>query len=238
MGRTRKPTLQDLNPNATAVEEVVKTSLYWFGMLPAQKPFKIKKPCRDKNKLTNDYYEYVETTSEELWSGDVNQWVGQCPWRQSLSVNGFSFDAFTETLMRPVGTQGTGNFNKVSWPGVVREMDEETFKQVINQCYRHVIRVGRDGKGSEINLDQPKSYQQFDNGVEQSVKEAYNPKTDTFFAHYVYLVKLEADPEQYEPETYYRLALAWAEFFKESPKSVAQMYPRQIPTVKAPQASP
>lgn len=224
MGRTKVPTLQELKPEATSFEEVPQTALYWFGMLPASNSFKIKRPTREKDSKTGDYYTYVDVTSQELWEGEVNQWVGKCPWKQSLSVNGLSFDAFTETLMRPVGTQG-GILNRHSWPGAVMELDAERFKHVIAQCYRNVIRV-KDGIGKDINLDQPRSYQMFNDGTEKVVTEQYNPRTDTYFAHYVYMVKLDdAKPEEYDPGTYYRLAMPWDEFFKRGPKSVAEAYP-------------
>lgn len=223
MGRTKNPTLQDLKPEATAFGEVPQTALYWFGMLPATSSFKIKRPTREKDSKTNDYYTYVEVTSQELWEGEVNQWVGRCPWKQSLSVNGLSFDAFTETLMRPVGTQG-GILNRHSWPGAVMEMDNERFQHIIRQCYRHVIRV-KDGAGKEINLDQPKSYQMLNDGTEKVITESYNPRTDTYFAHYVYMVKMDAKPEEYDPGTYYRLAMPWNQFFTDCPKSVAEVYP-------------
>src|SRR6185436_9369135 len=107
MGRTKKLTAIELNPDSLAMTDVLPTSLYWFGMLPAQETFKLKKPTREKDPKTGDYFTYEDTTSQELWEGEVNQWVGRCRWKQSLSVNGLSFDAFTETLMRPVGAQGT-----------------------------------------------------------------------------------------------------------------------------------
>jgi len=225
MGRTKRLTTEQRHPDATAVEEVVPVSLYWFGMLPAQGTFKLKKPTREKDPQTNDYFTYVNVTTQELWEGDVNQWVGRCPWKQSLSVNGLSFDAFTETLMRQVGASaGADGLNKISWPGAVAELDEERFRHVISECYRNVIRI-KDGVGKEIHVSQPKSYQMLPNGEERYVPEGFNPRTDTFFAHYVYIVKLEADPTEYDSSTYYRLAAAWNEFFNQPPKSVAEMYP-------------
>jgi hypothetical protein len=232
MARPKKqPTFQELNPDATSFEEVTSTSLYWFGMLPAKQPFRIKKPCRDKDPKTGDYYTYMETTSQELWEGDVNQWIGKCPWKQSLSVNGLGFDAFTETLMRPVGTQGE-ILNKLSWPGAIQEMEDDKAKRAIENCYKNVMRI-QNGLGKEINLDQPRSYTMSENGIEKVTKEAFSPRTDTYFAHYVYLIKLEAKPDDYDRSTYYRLALSWDEFFKSPPASIAEMYPRtQAPTME------
>lgn len=223
MGRTKRLTPQEMHPDSTAVADVQATSLYWFGMLPAQGTFKIKKPTREKDPQTNDYYSWIDVTSQELWEGEVNQWVGRCRWKQSLSVNGFSFDAFTETLMRAVGAPGD-SLNKLSWPGAVTELDEERFRHVINHCYRNVIRL-KDGIGKEISLDQPKSYMMLDSGEERSTKEAFNPKTDTYFAHYVYLLKVDGNPQDFDQSTYYRLAQSWDEFFSGPPKSVAEMYP-------------
>ena len=225
MGRTLKPTLQDLKPEATAFEEVAQTSLYWFGMLPATGTFKIRRNTREKDARTNDYFTYADVTSQELWEGEVNQWVGKCPWRQSLSVNGLAFDAFTETLMRAVGQQG-GLLNRVSWPGMVGEFDAERAKKVITDCYRNVIRV-KDGFGKEINLGQSTSYMMSADGSEHVTTEKYNPRTDTFFAHYVYYIKLDANPLEYDPSTYYRLAMQWNEFFRTPPKSVAEMHPME-----------
>lgn len=223
MGRTKKLTSLELNPDSLAMTDTLPTSLYWLGMLPAQEPFKLKKPTREKDPKTGDYYTYEDTTSQELWEGEVNQWVGRCRWKQSLSVNGITFDAFTETLMRPVGANG-GTLNKHSWPGAVAELDEERFKHIVEQCYRNVIRL-KQGIGIDVSLDQPKSYMMLDNGVEKVSKEGYNPRTDTFFAHYVYLVKVDGNPQDYDQSTYYRLAASWDDFFNRSPKSVAEMYP-------------
>jgi hypothetical protein len=223
MGRTKRLTPQELNPDSLAMTDVLPTSLYWLGMLPAQETFKLKRPTREKDAKTGDYYTYEDTTSQELWEGEVNQWVGRCRWKQSLSVNGITFDAFTETLMRPVGAQG-GTLNKISWPGSIAEQDEERFKHIVEQCYRNVIRL-RQNVGTDICIDQPKSYMMLDNGTEKSTKEGYNPRTDTFFAHYVYILKLDANPQEYDQGTYYRLASSWDDFFKKSPQSVAEMYP-------------
>lgn len=223
MGRTKKLTTAELNPDSLSMTDTLPTALYWFGMLPAQGSFKLKKPTREKDAKTGDYYTYEDTTSQELWEGEINQWVGRCPWKQSLSVNGFAFDAFTETLMRQVGAQAA-TLNKLSWPGAVAELDEERAKHIIEQCYKNVIRL-RQGIGVDINLDQPKSYMMLDNGSEKVIKEAYNPRTDTYFAHYVYIIKTDANPQEYDTTTYYRLAYSWDDFFKKSPKSVAEMYP-------------
>jgi hypothetical protein len=233
MGRTMKtPTLQDLKPEATAFAETPATGLYWFGMLPATGTFKIKRNVREKDPRTGDYYTYAEVTSQELWEGEVNQWVGKCPWRQSLSANGLSFDAFTETLMRAVGQQG-GVLNRHSWPGAVAEFDKERADKIISDCYRNVIRV-KDGLGKEINLGQPVSYMMTPDGTEKYSTEKYNPRTDTFIAHYVYFVKLEEDPQGFAPDTYYRLAMPWAEFFRTPPKSVAEAYPLEKSKAEAP----
>lgn len=225
MGRAKKLTSQEMHPDATAVEDVLPTALYWFGMLPAQGSFKLKKPSREKDPQTNDYFTYVDVTSRELWESDVNQWVGRCRWKQSLSVNGMAFDAFTETIIQQVGGAGSPTgLNKLSWPGAVAEIDDERFKHIIDQCYKNVIRM-KDGVGRELHVEQPKSYMMFPNGTEKSSPEGYNPRTDTYFAHYVYMLKLEADPREYDKETFYRLAYSWDEFFKEPPLSVAEMYP-------------
>lgn len=233
MGRTLKPTLQDLKPEATSVEETPQTALYWYGMLPATGSFKIKRNTREKDPHTNDYYTYTEVTSQELWEGAVNQWVGRCPWRQSLSINGLSFDAFTETLMRAVGQQG-GILNRVSWPGMVSEFDEQRAKKIVADCYRNVMRV-KDGLGKEINLGQATSYTMAPDGRESYTAERYNPRTDTYYAHYVYMVKLEANPLEYDASTYYRLAMQWNEFFRSPPQSVAEAYPLlEKPKAEAP----
>jgi hypothetical protein len=226
MGRTLKPTLQDLKPEATSFEETPQTALYWFGMLPASGSFKLKRPTREKDPRTNDYYTYADVTSQELWEGEVNQWVGKCPWKQSLSINGLAFDAFTETLMRAVGQQG-GLLNRHSWPGAIGEFDEQRFKDIIKQCYRNVVRV-KDGIGKDISLDQSRSYQMLNDGTEKVSLEQYNPRTDTYFAHYVYVVKIEGKkPEDFDAGTYYRLATSWDEFFRNPPKSVAEAYPME-----------
>lgn len=224
MGRTKLPSIQDLHPESTAPEEAPVTALYWYGMLPATGSFKIKKRTREKQSSTNDYFEYVDVNSQMLWEGEFSQWIGKCPWKQSLSVNGHSFDAFTETLMRPVGA-AAGLLNRTSWPGAVSEMDPEKFKHVVDQCYKNVIRVERDGFGKDINLNQPKSYTMTPQGEERVITEAYNPRTDTYFAHYVYIVKLDTPPEKSDPSVYYRLAMQWNEFFRTPPQSVAEMYP-------------
>lgn len=236
MGRTVKaPTLQDLKPEATAFEETPQTALYWFGMLPATGSFKVRRNTREKDPRTNEYYTYVDVTSQELWEGEVNQWVGKCPWRQSLAANGLSFDAFTETLMRAVGQQG-GVLNRHSWPGAVCEFDKDRAAKIIDDCYKNVIRV-KDGLGKEINLGQLSSYMMDNAGGEHGATEKYNPRTDTFIAHYVYMIKLDAKPEEYARDTYYRLAMSWDEFFKNPPKSVAEMYPRKA-KVEGPEAAP
>ena len=232
MGRTMKPTLQDLKPEATAFAETPQTALYWFGTLPATGTFKVKRHTREKDPRTGDYHTYVDVTSEELWGGEVNQWVGKCPWRQSLYVNGLSFDAFTETLMRAVGQLG-GPLNRHSWPGAVAEFDQERADKIVADCYRNVIRV-KDGIGKDINLGQPTSYTMGPDGTERSSLEKYNPRTDTFLAHYVYFVKIEEDPQKFDRETYYRLALPWAEFFRNPPKSVAESHPLEKPKAEAP----
>jgi len=225
MGRTAKtPTVQELTPEATSFD-VTATSLYWFGMLPATGTFKQKQSTREKDSQTNDYFTYVDVTSQQLWEGEVNQWVGKCPWKQSLSVSGLSFDAFTETRLRAVG-QDASTLNKISWPGAITELEEDRFKHVIGQCYQNVIRM-EDNVGKDINLNGPKrgTYMMLDSGVEKSTKEQFNPRTDTYFAHYVYIVKLEADPRKYDRSSYYSLAMPWNEFFIDPPKSVAELYP-------------
>jgi hypothetical protein len=223
MGRTKKLTAQEIHPDATAIADAPPTALYWCGMLPAQGTFKLKKPTREKDSQTNDYFTWIDVTSQELWESEVNQWVGRCRWKQSLSVNGFSFDAFTETLMRQVGTPGD-NLSRHSWPGAIIELDEDRFKHIVEQCYRNVIRL-KNGMGHEICIDQPKSYMMRQDGSETSIKEGYNSRTDTFVAHYVYAMKVDVDPQQFDRDTYYRLAFAWDEFFKTPPQSVAEMYP-------------
>ena len=225
MGRTKIPTLQDLKPEATSFEEAPQTALYWFGMLPATGSFKVKRNTREKDPRTNEYHTYVDVTSQELWEGEVNQWVGRCPWRQSLAVNGLAFDAFTETLTRAIGQQG-GVLNRVSWPGMVGEFDEARAKKVIADCYKNVIRV-KDGLGKEINLGQLTSYVMGPDGSESGTTERYNQRTDTYYAHYVYMVKLEdVKPQDYDSSTYYRLAMQWNDFFRNPPRSVLEMYPQ------------
>ena len=236
MGRTRKLTNQETHPDSTALVDTLPTALYWFGMLPAQGTFKLKKPTREKDPQTNDYFTYMDVTSEELWGSEVNQWVGRCRWKQSLSVNGLTFDAFTETLMRPVGTQGD-TLNKVSWPGSIAELDEERVKHVIEQCYRNVMRL-KDGIGKEINIGQLKSYQMLPDGKEIGTPEGYNSRTDTFFSHYVYIAKLEANPQEFERGTYYRLAQSWEEFFRSPPQSVAEAFPMKDGKIQFTKAEP
>lgn len=220
MGRTRKLSQHEMNPDSTATTDTLITSLYWCGMLPAQGTFKLKRPSREKDKQTGDYYSYVDATSEELWNGEVNQWVGRCPWKQSLSVNGFSFDAFSETLHRAVGST---DLIKTSYPGAVVELDEERAKAIIASTFKNVIRL-REGRGVEISLDQPKSYMMLDNGSERVTKEAFNQRTDTYHAHYMYMVKLEASPLENDQSSYNNLVDSWGQFFQNPPASIAEVW--------------
>ena len=224
MARVKTLTAQETHPDATSTEVVAGTSLYWFGMLPAKGTFKIKKHTRDKQTgTTNDYFTWQDVTSQELWEGDNNQWVGRCPWKQSLAMNGMSFDAYTETLMRPVGA-AAGSLDRHSWPGAVGEWDDEKFQKIIAQCYRNMMRM-ENGKGWEKSIDQNESYMMLDNGTEKVTKLKFNPKTDTWFAHYVYVIKLDANPQEHDASTYYRLAMPWHEFFRSPPLSVAEAFP-------------
>lgn len=237
MGRIKRLTEREIYPDSSPEVDVAPTALYWHGMLPAQGTFKVKKHEHTRQDSTGDYFTWVETSSEQLWGNPSgSRWVGRCPWRQSLSVNKLTFDAFTETLMRPVGATADV-MNKISWPGAVSELDEERANHVILQCYKNVIRVDSTGHGSEVNIDQPLTYTMSPNGDEKVTTQKFNRRTDTPFAHYVYFIKLDKNPQEWERDTYYRLAYSWDELFRDTPKSVAEMYPLKDGKIQFTQAA-
>lgn len=229
MGRKKREMLSihELDQNAVAVEATAEKSLYWFGMLPAPQPFKWPKQTRQIDPVTNDYYTLVDVTSQELWEGPINQWRGKCPWLQSISVNGLTFPAFSQRRERVIGG-GEADTQLTPWPGSVGAFDDEKAAHIIQQCYRNVMRLHAPNKAKEICLDQPASYAMNPvNGSEVSSKERFNPKTDTYVAHYVYFMKMDADPNEKDPSDYWHLALPWDEFFNSGLKSVFEMYPLQ-----------
>lgn len=188
----------------------------------------------------------ISTLGEE-----ARLWVGKCRFFQSIGAGSLECPAFSEIVQRTAANEA--ELSRIPYPGKIATLARTDVAKIIKAAYRQIIRypLGVENMMKlqrgvhKINLDcfaKPASWtdeQWHDHQMVHTVpsEPVFDASTDVYVAHFIYLVELDkASPTlirqmRFEPEKHISEAIQFLphmmiteNFFKDPPKSIAQMY--------------
>lgn len=196
----------------TPKHDNVKTSLYWYGMLPADGSV----PTWTRDKFGN-VIPGPATTSLDSWhrKEGLSEWRGKCPWFQSVSIRGITFPAFSgysqrsgfempnQAVMNDITKAGhVDHFTDEDIAQIKYEADHTFIKPPVSLAAPHtadIYRVIEDPPKSGIWIHENQAA-----GSTIGRRSFFDPETDKPVSDYVYLIKIQDSFQQRDLESIMR----------------------------------